>query len=418
MSDNGEGIPREDLSLVGVRYATSKCRDLQDLRNSRCFGFHGEALASIVQVAQTVELTSRHRRSQLTYCKRFQAGQDAGITSCPVRGLDQAGTAVTVHNLFYNLPVRRRHMNPSVELERLRRTLCRALLVLPLVSLSLHDNQAGQRLLHVPMACSMLRRFHQLFGARTTGARATGVQHTSVAENGVTISALLSVDVQSGSNLQLLFLNQREVESQRLHVLVCQLLEPIAAQHRTRDKHTRGGSRPFYVIAVDSDIDTPNTHNLFQQEKKMMNALTHLIHSFLSDNHFTPHHLSQSPPVLSTVVPASRERLLSVSTPTATSGPPIDQSASELPDILKPAVHPATRQALYLHPVSGCTHSNLKSPLTTVHFTSSSVQHVACVRVKPALASTATAACSSLLADWRNPAFSAGDGVSGFPAVP
>ena len=41
VSDDGHGISREDLSLVGDRYATSKCRELQDLQHTCFFGFHG-----------------------------------------------------------------------------------------------------------------------------------------------------------------------------------------------------------------------------------------------------------------------------------------------------------------------------------------------------------------------------------------
>lgn len=415
MSDDGYGIGREDLPLVGERYATSKYRGLRDLQNSRSFGFRGEALASIVQVARSVTLTSRHRHSQLTYCKRFEEGRGTDIAPSAI-GLTHAGTTITAHNLFHNLPVRRRRITPSVEMERVRSALCKALVVLPLVSLSLHDDQAGKRLLHVPTAASLLIRYHQLFGARTPG-----VLQTSLNENAVKVSALLSVEAVTGSCLQLIFLGRRYVESQRLHLLVCKLLEPIASQHKTRvsgASATRGSWRPFYVIAIDSDLQSDislNTVNTaVEQEQRVIRALTSLIRTFLTTNHFISlHSPSQSPPLL----PSSNCSVKQNPISTTSSGTLKSQPVAEYSTVLKAAVNPVTRKALYLHPVSGCTHTvasrKLTTPLPTAILTTSTVQRAPSIRASSPLRPSHSTVCqSALLAEWKNPTFSAGDGVS------
>jgi len=52
VTDNGDGILREDLEICLSKYTTSKIKNLQDLYNVMTFGFRGEALSSISSVSQ------------------------------------------------------------------------------------------------------------------------------------------------------------------------------------------------------------------------------------------------------------------------------------------------------------------------------------------------------------------------------
>lgn len=75
MTDNGGGITKGDLQLVGKRYVTSKCHTLSDLNELCCYGYRGEALASLSSICRQVEIISRHRFSNLTNYKSIQHGQ-------------------------------------------------------------------------------------------------------------------------------------------------------------------------------------------------------------------------------------------------------------------------------------------------------------------------------------------------------
>ena len=414
VSDNGRGISQDDLSLVGERYSTSKCHNLADLQQPHYFGFRGEALASIVQVARTVELTSRHYLSQLTYYKVFQDGHNMGIVPSSQQ-FSKAGTTVTVHNLFYNYPVRQRHMGPSLLMETMKNTLCKALLVLPHVSLSLLDQQAGQRLLQVSRAGSLMSRLHQLFGR----VKGLGIQERSVENAGVRISALLSVAALNSRHLQLVFVNRRLVESDSFHELVSRLLEPIVSQSKPKTQY------PFYIIIIEGTVDLdvwlhptkPHIH--FEQEESVYTALTCLIGSFLSENHFTVAH--PPPPV----APSRKTQPQQTSVP-AQSSPPVCQPVSQSPTTWRAAVDPATNLLLLVHPVSGCTHttgSRTPQPcssrptrmtmcrsdsLSSSHM-DSAIKGMTCVRVQSAM--TSAQGAGSLLSGWRNPTFSAGDQV-------
>jgi len=111
--DNGAGMSREDLQLCSERHATSKIREEGDLYRVRSLGFRGEALASVAACAR-LEIVSREREGR----------QAAGATAHRLRveggkrlGLEQwrgnPGTVVTVSDLFYNLPVRRKFLKST-----------------------------------------------------------------------------------------------------------------------------------------------------------------------------------------------------------------------------------------------------------------------------------------------------------------
>lgn len=109
--DDGKGIPRDDFPLLCKRYATSKLKTYEDLREIATFGFRGEALASISQVAR-VSVLSRQAESKCAFSAKFVDG-DLSSTPEPCAGVP--GTTLAVEDLFYNLPTRRRALRASHE---------------------------------------------------------------------------------------------------------------------------------------------------------------------------------------------------------------------------------------------------------------------------------------------------------------
>jgi len=103
--DDGCGIPDEDVEKAFLRHATSKVRFAEDLHSVQSMGFRGEALASISAIARVVMVTRT-------------PGADAGTTisvsggEITGRGViaAPAGTSVTIEDLFYNTPARRKFL--------------------------------------------------------------------------------------------------------------------------------------------------------------------------------------------------------------------------------------------------------------------------------------------------------------------
>jgi len=105
VADDGAGIEREDLALAVARHATSKIANSNDLEAIATLGFRGEALASIAAVSR-LSLTSRSRDAGHAW--RIEI--DGGEVGVPQPAALASGTTVTVQELYFNTPARRKFL--------------------------------------------------------------------------------------------------------------------------------------------------------------------------------------------------------------------------------------------------------------------------------------------------------------------
>jgi DNA mismatch repair protein MutL len=105
VSDDGEGIPADEVALAFAHHATSKIAGLPDLSALQTLGFRGEALPSIAAVAE-VELHSRTADAPIG----MAVGVRAGVVLWQRPVARQRGTTVTVRQLFFNVPARRKFL--------------------------------------------------------------------------------------------------------------------------------------------------------------------------------------------------------------------------------------------------------------------------------------------------------------------
>ncbi len=104
--DNGHGIPKDELALALNRHATSKISSLEDLEKVSSLGFRGEALPSIGSVSR-LTLTSKAEQAESAWAIQGD-DQDKGLDIKPAA--HPQGTTVTVRDLFYNTPARRKFL--------------------------------------------------------------------------------------------------------------------------------------------------------------------------------------------------------------------------------------------------------------------------------------------------------------------
>lgn len=161
VSDNGSGMSRDDAMLAFERHATSKLRQASDLLAISTLGFRGEALPSIASVAR-VTLRTRLPDDESGTLVEMHGGRLGGVR-------DEAaapGTTVTVRNLFYNVPARRKFLRTE------KTELAHAVRIATHCSLAHLDKTIELRtehgsLLKVTPVRTLRERVYQVFGSET-----------------------------------------------------------------------------------------------------------------------------------------------------------------------------------------------------------------------------------------------------------
>jgi len=149
VEDDGEGIARQDLALALARHATSKIRSLEDLEGVASMGFRGEALASIASVSR-LSIASRSRDA--AHGARIAAQGPALEEVAPAARAQ--GTTVTVEELYFNTPARRKFLRTeATEFGHCDEAFRRVALARCDVAFALrHNGRASRHLRSAPLA--------------------------------------------------------------------------------------------------------------------------------------------------------------------------------------------------------------------------------------------------------------------------
>ncbi len=155
--DNGIGMTKEEAKLAFQRHATSKISDEEDLNRIRTLGFRGEALPSIAAVSR-VEMLTRRKEDLVGTKIIIEGGEIKSVedVGCP------SGTSVTVRDIFFNTPARRKFLkSPNREFGYIKGIVEKYVLAYENIHFKLMHN--GRMVYHVPPA-DLLSRIGRVWG--------------------------------------------------------------------------------------------------------------------------------------------------------------------------------------------------------------------------------------------------------------
>ena len=207
--DNGCGIPMDELPLALASHATSKLAEADDLFRVGTLGFRGEALASIAEVSRLVlrSRTPREPKRRRRSRPRAASWASAAPCGCPI------GTAVEVHNLFFNTPVRRKFLRTTAtEFGHVSEAFSRIALAAPQVHFTLRHND--KPVFELAASDGWLERIALFFGREL----AQSLIWVESVEDEVTLSGYAAHPSQSRSHnrMQYFFLNGRYIRDRAL----------------------------------------------------------------------------------------------------------------------------------------------------------------------------------------------------------
>ncbi len=266
VTDNGKGIPEDDLEIAFERHATSKIRSADDLNTVTSMGFRGEALASIAAIAR-VEMVSKTSNQQNGFKVIVEGGNILEKTEagCPV------GTSITVTNLFYNTPVRYKFLKKDfTEAGYIEDAITRIALVHPEISIKLINS--GKTVIQTNGNGDLKTVIYSIYGKDVAGA----LIETDYTYEDMHIYGVIGKPEIARSNRanQLFFVNKRYIKDKALS----------SAAEKAYKGMIPIGKFSFLVLNIDmnpSKVDV-NVHPAklevrFEEESTVFKAIYHAI---------------------------------------------------------------------------------------------------------------------------------------------
>jgi len=235
VTDDGEGMTRENAQLACQRFATSKLRSEQDLLNIRTLGFRGEALPSIASISRLSLRTIR--REELVGTATFAEGGNSWSLS-DYSGAP--GTQVEVKDLFFNTPARKKFLKSiATEFSKICHVVQQAAMAWPAVHFCLVHN--GHSVFDLPSVGAPQDRVLQIFGDRFMNK----VLRVDYERSGLRVEGYTVSPYHTGTSRtpQEIFVNRRPVKNTTI----------AHATYQAYGSFLPKGRLPIFALFIDLD---------------------------------------------------------------------------------------------------------------------------------------------------------------------
>ena len=292
VTDNGRGIPAEQLPRAFLRHATSKLRTEYDLEAIGTLGFRGEALAAISAVSR-MQVLSRTEQTPMGASLALEGGIPGQVeeAGCPL------GTTMVVRDLFYNTPARLKFMKKdAAEGAAVFAAVQRLALSHPEVSFQFIRD--GKQELLTPGDGKLESAVYAVLGREL----ALGLRPVQASGEEMSVSGFVSMPAccRNSRNWQFFFVNGRFIKSR---LMMAALEEAYANQRMV-------GKFPACVLhlrtklnAVDVNVHPTKTEVKFGAERQVFSAVYHAVLSALEADRSRPAAVLDRPARHDTVTP-------------------------------------------------------------------------------------------------------------------
>ena len=267
VTDNGCGIPHDEVRSAFLRHSTSKIRSVEDLMHISSLGFRGEALSSIAAVTRT-ELITKTGDCEFGTRYVIEGGKEVSLeeTGAP------NGTTFLVHQLFYNVPARRKFLKtPMTEAGHVQDLLMHLALSHPEVAFLFKNN--NQEKLRTSGNGKLKDVIYNIYG-RDIAANLLEIDYE---KSGLRITGYLGKPVitRGNRNFENFFVNGRYVKSPMISKSLEDAYKDFTMQHKF----------PFAVLHfhVDGETIDVNVHPTkmelrFQRQQDVYNTVFEGVH--------------------------------------------------------------------------------------------------------------------------------------------
>lgn len=274
--DDGIGMDEQDAVASFLRHATSKISSIDDLEGIQTYGFRGEALASVAAVAR-VTMKTRRREDDAAVVVQIDGGSKPQIT----REGREPGTSITVQNLFFNVPARRKFLKSvNTEFRHIYDVVQRVALSHPEVALKFISDD--ETILDLKSA-TLEERLLDVFGQRQTEQMVWLEEQSAY----VSISGYIGKPVfgQKSRANQYLFLNKRYITNRNISHAVFTAYENLLIK----------GTFPFFLLfleidphRVDVNVHPSKMEAKFEDEQNIYRFVSHAVRRTLASNDLVP----------------------------------------------------------------------------------------------------------------------------------
>ena len=235
VTDNGEGIPKDQIKKAFFRHATSKLRTVTDLETLHSLGFRGEALSSIAAVSQ-VELMTKTKDELVGNRYVIEGAVEKEFSEVGV----PCGTTIIVRNIFFNTPARRKFLKTSLTEGGYISDVCEHL-ALSSPDIAFKFINAGQMKFNTSGDCDLKEVIYRIYGRDI----AKELIPISRQMRGISMNGYLGKPVlnRSNRNFEKFFVNKRYIKSSLLSNAAELGYKQYLMQHKF----------PFFVLDIDVD---------------------------------------------------------------------------------------------------------------------------------------------------------------------